>query len=268
VKFFFSSPNKGRDLPILTSEGAKNFLVSYGVSAKSEWKNYDAPDHTIMIDSGAFSTWNSGKVIDFDAYIDFCLDVISKAEGTIYCVGLDEIPGSPGQVPTQIERENAVQKTLANLKYALSKGLVTIPVYHQHEPLEVLDEYLKLVEYVGLSPANDQSMKARFEFMDNVYAHLRRPIKAHSFGFSSWQVLERYPLFSCDSTSYKSGYLYRCVVDGDTYSHVDEKSREGVKMKYIMAGGDANKLTKYNIIAAVRWQNEATDLWKKRGITW
>lgn len=82
--------------------------------------------------------------MDLDRYITFCQDLERRAaEGTLKLDGyfaLDVIPGSPHRLPTPEEAQAAIEQSRANLARMRDAGLNPIPIYHEGEPVEVLDE--------------------------------------------------------------------------------------------------------------------------------
>ena len=60
MRLYFSSPR----YDVIKAVGHKNVLLSFAVNAKKSYQNYIDEDVNILIDSGAFSIYNSGKTVD------------------------------------------------------------------------------------------------------------------------------------------------------------------------------------------------------------
>jgi len=150
----------------------------------------------IMLDSGAFSVWNSGKTVDLQEYIQFCKGC-KKAD---HFVNLDVIPDD------KISVELAAEQGMANYKIirkALPKHSF-IPVVHQGENLQWIDRYEKLgVDYIGISPSNACSKEERRQWLLAVKKHLgKRKMKCHGFGVAALELLECFDWYSVDSTTW------------------------------------------------------------------
>src|SRR5687768_8210814 len=80
----------------------RNRLVSYAYPEQiNTWFKMtgDMPGK-IIVDSGAFSAWQTGKVIDIGKYIEYAHDVIERGKAlnkVVRVVNLDVIPGSVGK---------------------------------------------------------------------------------------------------------------------------------------------------------------------------
>lgn len=158
-----------------------------------------------MLDSGAYSAWNSGVPIDIDQYIAYIRENIQHID----CyVALDVIPGSFGVVPTAAEVEASAEKSWENLLYMEEHGLEPIPVFHMGEQFKWLR---KMVDhgcsYIGISPANDRTTQAKQLWLDRVFNEITDAdghpvVKTHAFGVTSVPLMLRYPWESVDSTTW------------------------------------------------------------------
>lgn len=161
-------------------------------------------DHTmagIMLDSGAFTMWRQGTEVDLWAYIDFCLSRGHRLDG--YFV-LDRIPGTYGQAPTPDGCERAIEETLANLATMEAFGLRPIPVYHEGEPVELLDWYVARGHaLIGLgATASRRNTDAKARWVLGVIA--RHPEQRfHGLGMASDRLVGL-PLFSADAMTWQS----------------------------------------------------------------
>lgn len=160
----------------------------------------------ILLDSGAFSAWASGAEVDIDEYIKFIYD---NQEVVSAYVALDVIPGKGMRhTPSPEEVEESARASWGNLMYMEGAGLTPIPVFHQGERFYWLDRMVKHgCEYIGISPANDRSTKAKCEWLDRVFDFLCDEdgvpcVKTHAFGATSVDIIVRYPWTTCDSTTW------------------------------------------------------------------
>lgn len=139
------------------------------------------PTHTVL-DSGAYSAWHSGKEINIDELIEetknpywkesVCLDVIGNAEAS-----------------------------LKNALYMLERGSPAYPVFHIGDSWEILQEYCKKFDKVGLSCRFGEPESTSMKWLDNCFARAW-PHKFHSFGWIKEGMLEKYPFHSADASSW------------------------------------------------------------------
>jgi hypothetical protein len=168
----------------LIETDVRNMLFSYWYnSSYRSWldlvKTLNRPQ--VIIDSGAYSAWTSGKSVNRKEYLDFIYQVkidFAPYCSQIYYVNLDKIPGNPGRRPTLTEIEDSAKQGMENYHWFKEKGVQTIHIFHQHERWEWLAEIMKLAPYIGISPATisfcesvDQSAVLPFE--NCYYLHYR-----------------------------------------------------------------------------------------------
>jgi len=158
-----------------------------------------------MLDSGAFSAWNNGKVIDIDHY---CAFIKAHAEFIDHYVALDVIPGAFGVTPSPEEVEVSAQKSWDNLLYMQAEGLDPVPVFHMGEQFKWLRRMIDHgCKYIGISPANDRTTAAKKVWLDRVFDEITDKegwpvVKTHAFGVTAIDLLIRYPWYSADSTTW------------------------------------------------------------------
>jgi len=182
----------------------------------------------IILDSGAFSAWNKGDVIDLDAYIKQAHEIIemsAEANKEVHVVNLDVIPGKKGETKDllnalrdpEVKQQNkeiinkAAAEGLKNLKIMLSNGITPIHVFHQGEDWKWLDKMLELTDYIGISPANDMSQTSKKAWMDSVFDYLYKngvKVRTHGFAVTAITSIRDLPWHSCDSTTWRlfAGY--------------------------------------------------------------
>lgn len=139
------------------------------------------PVHT-MLDSGAYSAWNSGKTVDLDALVEESKNPYWKES-----VCLDVIGDS--------------QKSVENALYMKSKKSPAFPVFHIGDPWEHLKEYTNNFDKVGLSCRFGEAENVSLKWLDNCF-HRAWPHKFHSFGWIREKTLMRYPFHSADASSW------------------------------------------------------------------
>jgi len=170
----------------------------------------------LMLDSGAYSAWNQGAEINIKDYVGFLkrnLDFLWS-----YVV-LDVLPEGKESMRTPEANERGAKKSYKNLQIMKDAGLSSIPVFHQGERFNWLEQLLKDEEpYIGISTRKDLWSKAskQREWLDQVFSIIAdakgRPIvKTHGFGITSVHNLSRYPWFTTDSTTWSMSAGYGTV---------------------------------------------------------
>jgi hypothetical protein len=172
----------------------------------------------IIIDSGAFSAWNKGKEVDFDAYIEYCRKTLNDPRGenkTIRCVNLDVIPGKKGEtkkLTSSVKKEDkdlityAAKTGFDNMMYFKKNGITPIHVFHQGEDFKWLDKMVEQTDYIGISPANDVHQNQKQAWIDKTFSYIERNnIKVDTHGFAVWSptVVLNYPWTSCDAATWR-----------------------------------------------------------------
>ena len=182
-------------------------------------------DFRFFLDSGAFSAWSKGAVIDLDEYCEF---IRANIEWLDVYACLDVIPGAPGRAATGKEREEAAGQSWANYLYMKDAGLDPLPVYHYGEDMKWLDQMLAYgCEYVGIGGLVGIPSELRRLWLDRVFTKITDAaghalIKTHGFGMTSLPLIFRYPWYSVDSTSWikasMTGIVYLPQVLGGKFS--------------------------------------------------
>tara|TARA_R110001632_G_scaffold229939_3_gene366848 strand:- start:562 stop:1371 length:810 start_codon:yes stop_codon:yes gene_type:complete len=188
MKLYFALSSGEDNKQILNVSKDANILASYFYFNKStrleqlKKLNVFNTDNFIL-DSGAFSAYTLNKVIDIQEYIDF----IKNNEIKQYA-NLDDI-GNPKQ-------------TAKNYEIMLKAGLKPKPVFHTGESLEYLEPLLN-TDYIALGGMVKATNLE--EWLDKVFNFIykRNPkIKIHGFGMTNLKLVQKYPWFSVDSTSW------------------------------------------------------------------
>jgi hypothetical protein len=166
--------------------------------------------HTLFLDSGAFSMYTQGVAVDLDKYASF---VNKRTDLWDVVSNLDHI-GAGGE-----------QKSYENQKYLESviPNAKVIPVHHARDSDDWLLRYLdEGYDYIALGGMVPESTGYLLNWLDRIWdKYLALPdgsarIKIHGFGLTRFDLMERYPWFSVDSTSWvQTGMFGGILVDVD-----------------------------------------------------
>lgn len=165
-------------------------LVSYVYHDKftAERPTYHFRDY--MLDSGAFSAYKSGTIINLDAYIAFCQRLLDTDPGVRELTALDVIGDGAESAKNAEEMRNA--------------GLEVMPVFHLGDDWAILKDYCQGYDKVGLSCRFGEPVKESYRFLNHCFS-LTWPHKFHSFGWVDEKMLLRYPFHSADTASWTNG---------------------------------------------------------------
>lgn len=161
-----------------------------------------------MLDSGAFSAWNSGGSIDLDRYIAF----LKEHQHRLFSYAtLDVLPEGRESARTVEATEQCAKASYRNHHKIKNAGLTPIPIFHQGESFKWLELMLKEGEpYIGIATRKDLPMRQTLPWLDKVWKLLRDDkgapiVKTHGFGITAVSALWRYPWYTSDSTSWALG---------------------------------------------------------------
>ncbi len=179
-------------------EQLPHILESYHYVGKQQYvdamRNNNAK---VFVDSGAFSAYTLGVEIDLPTYCDYIkrnMDIIRVEEGSVMASVLDGI-GDPLQ-------------TYRNQLRMESLGVRPLPCFHAGEDERYLEWYIKNYEYITLGGMVGSSTKQLCIWLDRIWDRYLTDgsgnprIKVHGFGITAIPIMERYPWYSCDSSSW------------------------------------------------------------------
>lgn len=161
----------------------------------------------VFLDSGAFSAYTLGIALDVPVYCDYIkrnLDIIRVDDGALMASVLDGI-GDPLQ-------------TYRNQLWMESLGVRPLPCFHANEDERYLDHYVRNYEYITLGGMVGASTQQLITWLDRIWdrhivdgsGHPR--CKVHGFGITAVPIMERYPWWSCDSSSWIQSTSFGTIV--------------------------------------------------------
>lgn len=179
VNVYLASPNTQQQAAAVAGMPV---LLSFAIY--SDWlnKGYQQAFGRILIDSGAFSEFSSGKKIDLAEYADWAAGWVEHADAI---AGLDDIAGD-------------WRKSMRN--YAAFPG--GFPTYHESDPPELLDDLIALAKErnqwlgIGLIPPRTGKEKWVRATLDRI------PECIHVHGWACREYTYCRRLDSVDSTNW------------------------------------------------------------------
>lgn len=161
----------------------------------------------VFLDSGAFSAYSLGVEIDLVAYCDYIhrnQDILVQEDGLLMASVLDGI----GDAQLTYENQLAME----------ARGLKPLPCFHAGEDERYLEWYIRKYDYITLGGMVGASTQQLMVWLDRVWSKYlldgsgQPRIKVHGFGITSIPLMERYPWWSCDSSSWIQSAAFGAVI--------------------------------------------------------
>lgn len=169
-----------------------------------------ADNAQVFLDSGAFSAYTLGVDIDLPTYCEYIKrnkDIWRVEDGVMMASVLDGI-GDP-------------LKTYQNQLAMESLGAKPLPCFHAGEDERYLEHYVKNYEYITLGGMVGSSSKQLMIWLDRMWERYltdgsgRPRLKVHGFGITAIPIMERYPWYSVDSSSWIQSAAFGSIVTPD-----------------------------------------------------
>lgn len=167
-------------------------LESYHYIHKGNYLRHIREDgEKLFLDSGAFSSFSLGVEVSIEAYAEW----VKENQDVIEMASVLDAIGDP--VGT-FHNQNTLEKL----------GVQVLPCFHYGEPLDLCEYYVRNYEYItlgGMVPIPNNKLKV---WLDEVWDKVLTDkdgysrIKIHGFGLTSRELMDRYPWYSCDSSSW------------------------------------------------------------------
>ena len=205
--YFAGTQNNDAEMWMLTNKSCRLQSQVNDRSNIRRWVNI--PDRgKLFIDSGAYTAFTKGKTVDVDEYITY----INSISSTLHCFAqVDHITGK-GET-----KEDTARLSWENFLYMRTRVLEPhklVPIFHQGEDLKWLQNMLEycddigMLDYIGFGAmvGTGVTKTDKCLFFDRAFSvieHSSNPnVKVHAMGMTSLSLLELYPFYSADSTSW------------------------------------------------------------------
>lgn len=172
-----------------------------------DWQTDGYADR-LFIDSGAFSVAHNGKTVDIDIYIEY---INSNPDIPIF-VELDVIPFPVLNSVTAKQCSEGSWKNYLYMKERVTSPCALLPLYHFGEPVDGLKRILDtevngvLPDYIGIGGRHGVSTELQDRYFHEIFAVIEKSnnpkVKVHAFGMTVLKLLEQYPFYSADSTTW------------------------------------------------------------------
>lgn len=164
----------------------------------------------VFLDSGAFSAHTLGVTIPIEEYCEYIkrnMDILRIEDGVVMASVLDGIGD-----PLQTWRNQLVMEAY---------GAKPLPCFHFGEDSRYLDWYIERYNYITIGGMVGKSTDSLIKWLDRIWEKNlvdgsgNAKIKVHAFGITSVTIMERYPWYSCDSSSWIQSAAFGSIVSPD-----------------------------------------------------
>lgn len=185
-----------------------NILESYHYVHKQQFVDaMRANGAKVFLDSGAFSAHTLGVSLDITAYCDYIkqnIDILRVEDGAVMASVLDGIGDPLKTYQNQLEMER--------------QGAKPLPCFHFGEDTRYLDWYVERYPYITIGGMVGKTSAQLETWLDRIWEkHLidgsgRPRLKVHAFGITAVPIMERYPWYSVDSSSWVQAMAFGSIV--------------------------------------------------------
>ena len=189
--------------------GLPHILESYHYIGSQRYIDQMRADNAkVFLDSGAFSAYTLGVEIDLPTYCEYIkrnMDLWRVEDGVVMASVLDGI-GDP-------------LKTYQNQLHMEQLGAKPLPCFHAGEDERYLEYYVQNYEYITLGGMVGSSTKQLCIWLDRMWERYltdgsgRPRLKVHGFGITAVPIVERYPWYSVDSSSWIQSAAFGSIID-------------------------------------------------------
>lgn len=223
--------NKLNNHEKMALDSVENYLESYHYIHKPASRDRIRDSgRRVFLDSGAFSAFSLGISVDLPAYCRWCIengDLIRVDEdGSLMASVLDGIGD-----PLQTYRNQLAMESL---------GVRPLPCFHYGEDERYLEYYMQNYSYITIGGMVPISTPQLFHWLDRIFGDYicdgagRPRIKVHGFGLTSAQLMERYPWYSVDSSSWvQIGAHGNLFMDGKTLAFSSQSPNAKVAGQHV-----------------------------------
>ena len=203
------------DIEKMAVGSVDNYLESYHYIHKDTYRDHIRNlGRKVFLDSGAFSAFSLGVKVDLPAYCRWIhenADIIRNEDGVVMASVLDGI-GDP-------------LLTWQNQQAMEQLGATPLPCFHWGEDERYLEWYVSRYPYITLGGLVPISKPQQKEWLDRIWDKYltdgsgRPRLKVHGFGLTTVDLMDRYPWWSVDSSSWvQIGAHGNVLLDGKTYA--------------------------------------------------
>lgn len=205
--YFAGTQNNDAEMWMLTHRSCR---LQSQVNDRSNIRRWvDTHDRgKLFIDSGAYTAFTKGRVVDVDEYISY----INSISPTLYCFA--QVDHITGKGETKDDTARLSWENFLYMRTRVEEPHKLVPIFHQGEDLKWLSNMLEYsdnigrLDYIGFGAmvGTGVTREDKCSFFDRAFSVIERSsnpnVKVHAMGMTSLPLLELYPFYSADSTSW------------------------------------------------------------------
>jgi len=98
-------------------------------------------------------------------------------------------------------------------------GATPLPCFHFGEDERYLEDYIKNYPYITIGGMVGKPIPTLIKWLDRIWEKYltdgsgRARVKAHGFGITTISIMERYPWYSCDSSSWIQSAAFGTIIN-------------------------------------------------------
>lgn len=244
---------------MLRQEGAPNRLLSYDRRNQGEEDGWQDLRARVLIDSGAYTAHTSGRPVDVREYGEWALRFAARWRGRLAFLRFFNLDVIGDQVASWRNQEVLEEM-----------GVDPVPIVTYRAPVEHLRHALEHYPYFGLGGLVATGRAEQRRWLDHCFSEVMRfrettgkLRRVHLLGITTRWASTRYPLYSCDSSSWTSPLRFG---GGKAAGYKDKKVpryKEGPAQR-----SAAMHALRHEIRKMMDLEKEATRLWESRGVVW
>lgn len=150
-------------------------------------QRFPADQLRLILDSGAFTAWNSGAPIQLDDYCKF----------------LESLPLKPWRY-FALDVIGDPDNTMKNFNKMVERGFCPVPIYTPGEDTSAIEHFYKFSDVVAFGGINGFRGHKLKGYVNGVMK-IANGRKVHLLGFTNFRFLKAYRPYMCDSSTWEMG---------------------------------------------------------------
>jgi len=262
MKLFFAGAES--DLKNLNEIGVKRLLITiaHGKNKIKKMNEIYDPGYELIMDSGAFTFHRKGGIT-----VEKWLEKVNEVKHNVTeIISLDVIGDAEKTFDNFIE----IQKYLPE----------AMPTFHVGSDIKYLKKYMDITDRIAIGGivthgVNKLSLLNHLNDIFKIVDRNNLP-KLHAFGVFNQKLLQKYPFYSCDASSWNSYAKFDEFETIDMFFKKRARSKKKNKdifnysLEELIGNTAEERIDKLRISANnfLKLEYFLTNLWEERGIKW
>lgn len=191
----------------------------------------------VMFDCGAYSAFTKGITINMDDLILYYSEIEKEYPDVEFSfIALDVIGD-----------KRKGWDSYDNWQY-MKQRINCIPTFHYGDNFDVLEAYASQTNYIAIGGLVTAKLTNRemYKFLNGIFNKYPNH-KFHLFGINSFNVTQRYNVYSCDSLSWRSGSRFGTLITPFGSFNVSSRSSKCISKEEAKSNGVMEILKRYDV---------------------